>query len=100
MPSCLYEYKALVNAYKCEITEKSHFLVVNGYKYEEDTSNLLHIYVRHLTQPEDAIKAFFSGTTTWNDHYQRYETVSETHTIYWFWIDEQAKKVIVITCFN
>jgi len=32
MPSCLYEYKALVNAYKCEITEKSHFLFVNGYK--------------------------------------------------------------------
>jgi len=32
MPSYLCEYKALVNAYKCEITEKSHFLVVNGYK--------------------------------------------------------------------
>jgi len=31
MLSCLCEYKALVNAYKCEITEKSHFLVVNGY---------------------------------------------------------------------
>ena len=31
MPSCLCEYKALVNAYKCEITEKSHFLVVSGY---------------------------------------------------------------------
>ena len=32
MPSCLCEYKALVNAYKCEITEKSHFLIVNGYE--------------------------------------------------------------------
>jgi len=32
MLSGLCEYKALVNAYKCEITEKSHFLVVNGYK--------------------------------------------------------------------
>jgi len=31
MTSCLCEYKALVNAYKCEITEKSHFLFVNGY---------------------------------------------------------------------
>jgi len=31
MPSWLCEYKALVNAYKCDITEKSHFLVVNGY---------------------------------------------------------------------
>ena len=31
MPSCLCKYKALVNAYKCEITEKSYFLVVNGY---------------------------------------------------------------------
>ena len=36
MPSCLCEYKALVNAYKCEITEKSHFLFVNGYtKYNK-----------------------------------------------------------------
>ena len=32
MTSWLCEYKALVNAYKCEIAEKSHFLVVNGYK--------------------------------------------------------------------
>jgi len=32
MTSCLCEYKALVNAYKCEITVKSHFLFVNGYK--------------------------------------------------------------------
>jgi len=31
MISCLYEYKALVNAYKCEITEKSRFLFMNGY---------------------------------------------------------------------
>jgi len=31
MTSCLCEYEALVNAYKCEITEKSHFLFVNGY---------------------------------------------------------------------
>jgi len=28
----LCEYKALVNAYKCEITEKSHFLFVNRNK--------------------------------------------------------------------
>jgi len=32
MTSCLCEYKALVNAYKCEIIEKSHFLFMNGYK--------------------------------------------------------------------
>lgn len=70
------------------------------FKYEEDAPDLLHIYVRHLTQPEDAIKAFFSGTTTWNERYQRYETVSETHTVYWLWLDEQAKKVLVITCLD
>jgi len=33
MISCLCEYKALVNAYKREITEKSHLLFVNGYVY-------------------------------------------------------------------
>ena len=32
MTSCLCEYKVLVNAYKCEIIKKSHFLFVNGYK--------------------------------------------------------------------
>ncbi len=70
------------------------------FKYEEDTPDLLHIYVRHLTQPVDAIKAIFSGKTTWNERHQRYETVSETHTVYWIWLDEQVKKVLVITCFT
>jgi len=39
MTSCLCEYKALVNAYKCEITEKSHFLFVNGYTITNQESS-------------------------------------------------------------
>ncbi|MGE0083850.1 MAG: hypothetical protein AB7S75_05460 [Desulfococcaceae bacterium] len=31
------------------------------FKYEDDMPDLLHIYVRHLTQPEDATKAFSLG---------------------------------------
>jgi len=39
MISCLCEDKALINAYKCEITEKSHFMVVNGYKLSSSNCN-------------------------------------------------------------
>ena len=41
MTSCLCEYKALVNAYKCEITKKSHFLFVNGYKRFKKVTNMI-----------------------------------------------------------
>lgn len=70
------------------------------FKYEEEAPDLLHIYVRHLTTPEDAIRTFFAGQTTWNERHQRFETESETHIVYWFWLDESNKKVLVISCFN
>lgn len=70
------------------------------FKHESDTLELLHIYVRHLTTEQDAIIAFFSGTTTWNKTRKRFETTNTKHTVYWFWMDEAQKKVMIVTCFS
>ena len=70
------------------------------FKHEDDAPELMHIYVRHLTTPEDAITTFFTGETTWNKKNKRYETKTKTHTVYWLWIDEENKKVLIITCFT
>lgn len=70
------------------------------FKHELTQPDLLHIYVRHLTTPADAIQAFFTGTTYWNKTRQRMETTAEHHTVYWFWLEQEAKKVMIITCFK
>ncbi len=71
------------------------------FKYDKDAPELLHIYVRHLTEISDALIVFFKHTTnTWNVQHQRFESFTETHGLYWFWKDEGKKIVVVITCFN
>jgi len=70
------------------------------FKHEDDAPELLHIFVRHLTSPDDAIPTFFTGETTWNEINKRFETRTETHTVYWLWIDEKKKKVLVLSCFD
>jgi len=70
------------------------------FKHEPTHPDLLHIYVRHLTTPTDAIQAFFTGSTCWNEARQRMETTATHHTIYWFWLEQEAKKVMIITCFK
>lgn len=70
------------------------------FKHEDEAPELLHIYVRHLTTPEDAITAFFTGKTIWNETNERFETTTKTHTVYWLWIDENDKKILIISCFK
>lgn len=70
------------------------------FKYEPSQPELLHIYVRHLTTIEEAITVFFESEPTFNKQYDRYENSNETHTIYWNWINESEKKIIIITCFK
>lgn len=70
------------------------------FKHEPPDELLLHIYVRHLTSEVDAITAFFTGVATWNPKRERWETMSDTHTVFWFWMDESQKKVMIITCFS
>lgn len=70
------------------------------FKYEPGVPGMLHIYARHLTEPVDAIRAYFEGQHVWNPEHERFETSSEIHTVYWFWKDEAKKVVIIITCFK
>jgi hypothetical protein len=69
------------------------------FKYEPEAPELLHIYVRHLTTVDDALDVYFTTTPKWNEERNRFENYSETHGIYWFWLDEN-KKVMMITCFR
>ena len=71
------------------------------FKYEENMKEeMLHIWVRHTTEPKDVVKAFLEGDTTWNQKNKRFETTSQKHTVFWFWMDEEKKKVMIITCFR
>ncbi len=70
------------------------------FKYDKDSPDLLHIYVRHLTTIDNALNVYFSTEALWNPKNKRYENYSDTHGIYWFWLNEEDKKVIIITCFN
>ncbi len=70
------------------------------FKYEETDPTILHIFARHLMEPEDAINTWFDGTPAWNAQYQRWETYHTGIGIYWFWIDEVAEVVMIISCFN
>jgi hypothetical protein len=71
------------------------------FRYDPDAPELLHIFARHATVPDDAIDAFFEGAddTTWNDQRRRFETYSADYGLYWFWLEPQ-RVVMVITCFR
>jgi hypothetical protein len=70
------------------------------FKYELSQPELLHIWVRHLTTPKDALKVFFSSEDVYNKKYKRYENSNDKHSIYWNWINEKENKIIIITCFK
>ncbi len=69
------------------------------FKTDPDHPELLHIYARHLTTPEDAIETFFAAPPRWNEQYQRQETYSETHALYWNWA-RPGRVVRVISCYT
>jgi hypothetical protein len=63
--------------------------------------DVLHIFARHLTTPQDAIETFFDpdAVTEWNERRRRFETRSETHVLYWDW-RRKDREVRVISCFR
>ncbi len=62
--------------------------------------SLLHIYARHMTDPNIAIQTWFEGEEeVWNTRFERYETSSKLHTVYWFWLTEN-KAIMIISCFK
>lgn len=69
------------------------------FKYDDAAQDLLHIYVRHLTTPQDAVNTFFSARATWNEEFNRFETFSASHGLFWFWLEEE-KTVMIISCFR
>lgn len=72
------------------------------FKYDPGDPEQLHITVRHLTTIDDALDTFFDeeGRTIWNKKNRRFQTYSETHTLYWYWIDEAAKVVMIVSCIS
>jgi hypothetical protein len=69
------------------------------FKYDDADPSILHIFARHLTSIDDALDTFFEGETTWNPERRRFETYTETHGLFWFWLREGAV-VMVISCFS
>ncbi len=68
--------------------------------YDVEIPEVLHITLRHGTTPDEAISVFFEGATApWNAANARYETLTDTHALYWTrHIPDQS--VIVISCFR
>jgi hypothetical protein len=83
---------------------KKYQILSNGsyvfvFKYDKQSPELLHIYARHGTDPDVAIKTWFEGDrTVWNVEFNRYQTSSEFYTVHWFWL-EGDKAVMIISCF-
>lgn len=70
------------------------------FKYDEQAPELLHIFARHLTTIDDALDLFFDQKPVWNEQYERYENYSETHGLYWYWINQPNKIVMIVSCFR
>ncbi len=70
------------------------------FKYDADDPSQLHIVVRHLTTIDDALDAFFDGEKIWNIQRQRFESRTDQILLYWYWIDESQKVVMVVSCIN
>ena len=68
--------------------------------YDVEHPENLHISLRHGTTPADAIRTFFEGESRpWSESHSRFETLTDTHGIYW---TRHAfdRSVIIISCFR
>lgn len=66
--------------------------------YQQRGTEVLHITARHGTLPVDAMDTYFDGTPVWNEEFRRYETRTGHHTLYWAWLYETTRTVVIITC--
>lgn len=71
------------------------------FKYDDDALDLLHIYARHLTTPDEVLDLFFdpSASQVHDGEHDRFERSNGTHTMFWFWL-KRDEAVMVITCFK
>jgi hypothetical protein len=56
------------------------------FKFDSSDPTILHIFARHLMEPEDAIELFndMDATTEWNVNHGRFETYSKSRGLFWF----------------
>ena len=67
--------------------------------YDLEYPEMLHITLRHGTDPAVAIQIFFEGEAhPWDEGRSRFETLTETHGLYWT-RHAHDQSVIVISCF-
>lgn len=91
-------------------TKRPYKVTENGFGFhfawDPDDPAQLHITVRHLTDIDDALDAFFErdhspkGNTLWNEPRKRFETRTETHILFWNWRDPSQTQVRIISCIN
>ena len=76
--------------------------IVFVFKTDDADPEILHIYARHLTTIDDALDVYFdtSARESVNPDHDRFERFNATHGLYWFWLDQPGRVVMVITCFN
>ncbi len=70
------------------------------FKYDDKKQDILHIYSRHLTTPDDALDLYFNYESVWDEERKRYANFSDTHGLYWFWCNKEKKVIMVISCFK
>ena len=61
------------------------------FKYDYKKPDMLHIYSRHMTTPDDALNLYFNQDAVWNEERKRYANFSKTHGLYWFWCNEEKR---------
>jgi hypothetical protein len=72
-----------------------------SFAHDRQQPTMLHIYVRHLTSIDDALGTWFDtdAEEIWNPQYRRFETRGFSHVVYWTWLAEN-ERVLIITCFT
>jgi len=69
------------------------------FAHDNDAPELLHIYARHLTTIEDALRVWFdSGVEdVWDEEHNRFEVQNDTHLLLWNWLTV-GERVLIISC--
>jgi hypothetical protein len=72
------------------------------FSYDRTDPSLLHIFVRHLTTPDDALTVWFDpeAEDTWDEERERFESRGENHVLLWTWRDGSEDTVLIISCFT
>lgn len=71
------------------------------FKYDNLSPDLLHIFARRMFSLEDAIEVWFEGTFEIEiEEFERIETFTRSLGIYWFWLDDEQSKVMIVSCFK